>query len=96
MFSKALRFLSDKLVTFIRRTLEGGADVLKQNGIVWVITVPAIWDPRARQFMRKAAYKVCWCGWVGGGGGGGAGGGVDWVCGCVCAVVTVQHGGPLG
>ena len=68
MFSKALRFLSDKLITFIRRTLEGGSDVLKQNGILWVITVPAIWDPRARQFMRKAAYKVrvdgCVCGLV--------------------------------
>ena len=58
VFSKALAFLADKLTTFIRTTLEGGKDVLEQSGIQWVITVPAIWSPRARQFMRKAAYKV--------------------------------------
>lgn len=58
VFSKALKFLANKLTTFIRTTLEGGKDVLEQNGILWVITVPAIWSPRARQFMRKAAYKV--------------------------------------
>lgn len=26
--------------------------------IRWVITVPAIWDENAKQFMREAAYKV--------------------------------------
>jgi len=24
----------------------------------WVLTVPAIWDENAKQFMREAAYKV--------------------------------------
>ena len=26
--------------------------------IRWIITVPAIWDENAKQFMRKAAYTV--------------------------------------
>ena len=26
--------------------------------IQWVLTVPAIWTPRAKQFMREAAYEV--------------------------------------
>ena len=25
----------------------------------WVITVPAIWKQSAKQFMREAAYQVC-------------------------------------
>lgn len=28
------------------------------DDVYWVITVPAIWDLRAKQFMRKAAEKV--------------------------------------
>jgi len=28
------------------------------NEITWVITVPAIWDNAAKQFMRDAATKV--------------------------------------
>ena len=28
--------------------------------IQWVLTVPAIWTPRAKQFMREAAYEVTW------------------------------------
>jgi hypothetical protein len=27
--------------------------------IRWVVTVPAIWSDRAKQFMRLASYKVC-------------------------------------
>jgi len=26
--------------------------------VQWVLTVPAIWKPEAKQFMREAAYKV--------------------------------------
>lgn len=28
------------------------------DGILWVLTVPAIWDDAAKQFMREAAIEV--------------------------------------
>ena len=31
---------------------------VSDNDIQWVITIPAIWRPSARQFMRKAAIEV--------------------------------------
>lgn len=35
------------------------ADVMyKPAQIQWVITIPAIWSVSAKEFMRKAAYKV--------------------------------------
>lgn len=41
----------------------------KPEQIQWVITIPAIWRISAKEFMRKAAYKVtdtfqsCFC-WI--------------------------------
>ena len=35
-----------------------GADSYSAKDIQWVLTVPAIWTPAAKQFMREAAYKV--------------------------------------
>ena len=32
--------------------------VLRNNETLWVLTVPAIWDDTAKDFMRKAAEKV--------------------------------------
>ena len=34
------------------------APVLSDEDIQWVITVPAIWDLKARTFMREAAKEV--------------------------------------
>ena len=31
---------------------------VNKDEIRWVITVPAIWRPQAKQFMREAAYEV--------------------------------------
>ena len=31
---------------------------ITQNDIRWVITVPAIWRQKAKQFMREAAYEA--------------------------------------
>ena len=31
---------------------------MRSRRIKWVLTVPAIWTQRARQFMRDAAYQV--------------------------------------
>ena len=57
VFSKALRFLADTLLRFIRDT----EVTEKETDIQWVLTVPAIWNPGARHFMRKAAYEVMSC-----------------------------------
>ena len=46
----------DEAVNFIR--LETRDNGFKADDIQWVLTVPAIWTPRAKQFMREAAYEV--------------------------------------
>ena len=56
VFSLALKYLVDKMKKFIEVST-GLRDIHSRN-IQWVLTVPAIWKPGARQFMRKAAYKV--------------------------------------
>ena len=56
VFSKALKYLADKLVSFISETTDQKR--VNPSSIQWVLTVPAIWKPGARHFMRKAAYKV--------------------------------------
>ena len=57
IFSLALKYLAAKLVKFIRSKI----GLIEPRDIVWVLTVPGIWKPGARQFMRKAAYKVMEC-----------------------------------
>ena len=56
VFSLALKYLAAKLMKFI--SVSTGMAVIHPSSILWVLTVPAIWKPGARQFMRKAAYKV--------------------------------------
>ena len=56
MFAHSVKFLMDEAVNFIR--LETRDDGFKADDIMWVLTVPAIWTPRAKQFMREAAYEV--------------------------------------
>lgn len=55
VFSLSIKFMKDEAVKIIRaRTGEN----YSANDIQWVLTVPAIWRPAAKQFMREAAYKV--------------------------------------
>eukprot|EP00105_Crassostrea_gigas_P037535 XP_019921683.1 PREDICTED: heat shock 70 kDa protein 12A-like [Crassostrea gigas] len=35
---------------------------VQESDIMWVLTVPSIWDDKSRQFMREAAEKVPICG----------------------------------
>lgn len=37
---------------------EENADAIKLDDVKWVLTVPAIWDDAAKQFMREAANEV--------------------------------------
>ena len=56
VFAHSIKFLREEAVNIIRQ--ETGDDSFKAEDIQWVLTVPAIWSPRAKQFMREAAYEV--------------------------------------
>jgi len=56
VFAHSIRFLKQEAIKVIcQRT---GDECFSGNDIQWVLTVPAIWTPRAKQFMREAAYEV--------------------------------------
>ena len=54
VFSMSIKFLKDHLV----HTLSNRASGVTQDDVHWVLTVPAIWNDNAKQFMREAAEKV--------------------------------------
>ncbi|KAK3099718.1 hypothetical protein FSP39_008541 [Pinctada imbricata] len=54
IFTLAIKYLKDHLMTSIHQRVVGMDDDL----IRWVVTVPAIWDEGAKQFMREAAVKA--------------------------------------
>ena len=56
MFSHSIRYLKDRAIEIIRERT--GDEGYSAKDTQWVITVPAIWKPAAKQFMREAAYKV--------------------------------------
>lgn len=39
-------------------TCQNQSSDIKEFDIMWVLTVPAIWDDPSKQFMREAAAKV--------------------------------------
>ena len=62
-----IKYLKDELETFLKLNMrsypDSGTDsttrkVLTASDFQWVITVPTIWSPAAKQMMREAAYKV--------------------------------------
>lgn len=56
VFSHSIRYLKDRAIEIIRERT--GDDRYSAKDTQWVITVPAIWKPAAKQFMREAAYKA--------------------------------------
>ena len=56
VFAHSIRYLKNEAVDLIRENT--GDDCYTAKDIQWVLTVPAIWSPAAKQFMREAAYKV--------------------------------------
>ncbi|XP_060554286.1 heat shock 70 kDa protein 12A-like [Ruditapes philippinarum] len=54
IFAHSISFLKDHLW----KTLHSRVCEVLETDIHYVITVPAIWDPKAKQFMRRAAYKA--------------------------------------
>lgn len=58
VFAAGIRFLKDHMMKACTERMYGsGVDIAD---IRWVLTVPAIWDDGAKQFMREAAVKVMW------------------------------------
>ncbi|XP_066285856.1 heat shock 70 kDa protein 12A-like [Branchiostoma lanceolatum] len=54
VFSHALRYLKQHMMDEIAKVSQSIGD----GDIRWVITVPAIWNDAAKQFMREAAYDA--------------------------------------
>jgi len=55
IFSMALKHLKKTMLEAVRKSKIGVQD----NDVSCVITVPAIWNDAAKQFMREAALQVC-------------------------------------
>jgi hypothetical protein len=55
VFALVIRYLKDDLLKDSEKQLAGG---LEEEEIQWVLTVPAIWTPLAKQFMRECAIEV--------------------------------------
>lgn len=56
VFSHALRYFKEQ---FIQEIQDQSSTGVVETDIRWVITVPAIWSPSAKQFVRLAAFEVC-------------------------------------
>ncbi|XP_052761483.1 heat shock 70 kDa protein 12A-like [Mya arenaria] len=55
VFAAAIRFLKEDLLKVIEDRIKG---IIKPEDVSWVLTVPAIWDGGAKQFMREAAESA--------------------------------------
>ena len=64
VFAKCLQYLKIVATDAVNERYHKdnpGAEVMYKldvSQIQWVITIPAIWTISAKEFMRKAAYKV--------------------------------------
>lgn len=64
VFAKCLQYLKIVATDAVNERYHKdnpGAEVmykLEVSQIQWVITIPVIWNISAKEFMRKAAYKV--------------------------------------
>ena len=54
VFSISLKYIRDHLF----KSLSDKFSEIQKEDIHYVLTVPAIWDDNAKQFMREAAVKV--------------------------------------
>uniref|UniRef100_A0A3B5AWA9 Heat shock 70 kDa protein 12A n=1 Tax=Stegastes partitus TaxID=144197 RepID=A0A3B5AWA9_9TELE len=56
VFTEALRYLKEDALKTIAENTSGRKFIA--SDFTWVLTVPAIWDPSAKQFMREAATQA--------------------------------------
>lgn len=50
-----LKFFKDHAVRELSE--QCGTQIINED-VRWIVTVPAIWNAQAKQFMRQAAYEV--------------------------------------
>ena len=55
VFSLTIRYMKEHLLEKLQKTMKG---MLRDEDLNFVLTVPAIWDNPAKQFMREAAEQV--------------------------------------
>ena len=55
VFSLAIQWLKDQVLAHCSNRIVG---TTVHDDISWVLTVPAIWDDKAKGFMREAAENV--------------------------------------
>ncbi|KAK3099872.1 hypothetical protein FSP39_011017 [Pinctada imbricata] len=53
VFAEAIGYMKNHLT----KSLEETGYEIREEEIAWVITIPAIWDPKSKQFMREAAEQ---------------------------------------
>lgn len=56
IFAHSIRFLKTELIQALHR--ENVQPIFVETDIQWVITIPAIWDPKSKDFMRVAAEEA--------------------------------------
>lgn len=54
IFGHIIRCMKQRLLD----DLKTRGNTVKEDNILWVVTVPAIWNDGAKQFMREAALAV--------------------------------------
>ena len=54
VFAKSLIYLKQEITGWLDKQI-----ALPIRQIQWILTVPAIWSPGAKQMMREAAIQVC-------------------------------------
>ena len=56
IFTAVIAYIKNTVYEQMKQNFSGFNE---ESDILWVLTVPAIWSDSAKQFMRKAAEKVC-------------------------------------
>ena len=55
VFAACINYMREHLITTLEKTT---GNAVAADKIHWVLTVPAIWNDAAKQFMREAAGEV--------------------------------------
>lgn len=56
VFAKSIKHFKDHFIDAL--LTRNYTMAYEKNDVTWVLTVPAIWDEPAKQFMQEAAEKV--------------------------------------
>lgn len=54
VFGHCIKYTKNKLLEELKKT----DNLIREENIMWVVTVPAIWNESAYQFMTEAAMLV--------------------------------------